>query len=197
MGGERAVTSREGCLSGRDATGDLVREREFARFVAEHRDRAVGLAWRLLGGHAQAAEDVAQEAFVRAYRGLDRFRGDAALSTWFHRILVNEVRRHQRWSFVRERLAGGMPEDPPDEDRADLAVDPALRARIGRALLGLPRGQREAFVLVHVEGFTVSEAADITGRASGTVKSHLHRALRALRSELQDLAPEAGGRGAS
>jgi RNA polymerase sigma-70 factor (ECF subfamily) len=58
-----------------------------------------------------------------------------------------------------------------------------------RALDRLPRGQREAFVLVHLEGFSVQEAARITGRATGTTKSHLHRALDALRRELYDLAP--------
>ncbi len=66
--------------------------------------------------------------------------------------------------------------------------DPAMRARIARALDGLSRGQREAFVLVHLEGMTIRETAQMTRRAEGTIKSHLHRALRALRGELADLA---------
>ena len=66
-------------------------ERRFSRLVAEHRDRAVGLAWRLLGGDSAAAEDVAQEAFLRAYRSLRTFREEAVLSTWFYRILINEA----------------------------------------------------------------------------------------------------------
>ena len=68
--------------------------------------------------------------------------------------------------------------------------DPALRRRIGAALAALPHGQREAFVLVHLEGLTLLEAASATGRAVGTMKSHLHRALTTLRSRLADLAPE-------
>jgi RNA polymerase sigma-70 factor (ECF subfamily) len=181
--------------AGRAASGEirsgpaaLTQEQQFAAFVAAHRDRAVGLAWRLVGGDGGAAEDVAQEAFARAYGGLARFRGDAQLSTWFYRILVNEAQRHLRWRWVRQRVAGEMPADPPDPS-AEPPGDPGLRDRIGRAVRSLPRGQREAFVLVHLEGMTVTETAEITGRAVGTIKSHLHRALRSLREQLADLEP--------
>ena len=171
-------------------TTEADRDARFAAFVAEHRDRAVGVAWRLLSGDGAAAEDVAQEAFVRAYRSFAGFRGQAQFSTWFYRILVNEVQRHRRWRFVRERRSGELTEEPPDAN-ATQTGDPALRRRIARALDRLPHGQREVFVLVHLEGFTLAEAAEITGRALGTIKSHLHRALQALRSELSDLALEA------
>jgi RNA polymerase sigma-70 factor (ECF subfamily) len=168
---------------------ELDRERAFAAFVAAHRDRAVGMAWRLLGGDHAAAEDVAQEAFARAHRALASFRGDAAMPTWFFRILVNEAHRHRRWRWMRERFGGAMPEEP-DDPRPVPPGDPHLRARVARALGHLPRGQREAFVLVHLEGLTLREAAETTGRAIGTLKSHLHRALRSLREQLADLDPE-------
>lgn len=164
------------------------REQRFAAFVAQHRERAVGLAWRLVGDSA-IAEDVAQEAFVRAFRALDRFREESQLSTWFHRILLNEAHRHLRWRWVRRRFAAEMPEQPVDP-LAGPRGDPILRARIRTALDRLPRGQREAFVLVHLEGMTVADAAAVTDRAIGTIKSHLHRALRALREELADLEPQ-------
>jgi RNA polymerase sigma-70 factor (ECF subfamily) len=167
---------------------ELGRERAFAAFVAAHRDRAVGMAWRLLGGDGAAAEDVAQEAFARAFRALGSFREEAKLSTWFYRILVNEVQRHRRWRWVRERFGGAMPEDAEDPKPA-AAGDPALRARVADAIASLPRGQREAFVLVHLEGLSLREAGEATGRATGTIKSHLHRALRTLREQLADLDP--------
>lgn len=173
-----------------EVTADL--EQRFDAFVNEHRDRALRIAWRLLGGDAAAAEDVAQEAFVRAYRGLASFRGDAGLATWFHRILVNEVRRHQRWYLLRRaRQADDREPDAEPDPRSAVRPDPSLRARIGAAIAALPRGQREAFVLVHLEGLTLVEAASATGRAVGTMKSHLHRALASLRTQLADLAPEA------
>jgi len=166
-------------------------ERRFDAFVNGYRDRAVGMAWRLLGGDASAAEDVAQEAFARAHRGLARFRDEAKLSTWFYRILLNEVRRHQRWWVLRGSRTDDRDPDAIEDPRAAAPrPDPALRRRIGDAIAALPRGQREAFVLVHLEGFTLAEAASATGRAVGTMKSHLHRALASLRHRLADLAKE-------
>jgi len=166
-------------------------EARFAAFVTSHADRARRLAWRLVGGDAAAADDVAQDAFLNAWRGLHRFRGDASLDTWFYRILVRQAASHRRWRAVRDRFGGRVPEDPPGG--SDTVGDPALRRRIALALDRLSRGQREVFVLVHLEGFSIAEAAEVLGKAPGTLKSHLHRALSKLREELRDLAPEAPG----
>jgi RNA polymerase sigma-70 factor (ECF subfamily) len=178
-------------VDAREATGEADLERRFAAFVGSHRERARRLAWRLVGGDAGAAEDVAQDAFLRAWRSLDRFRGEASLSTWFYRILVRQAANHRRWRGVRERMGGwGNPDaagDPPPRG------DPGLRERIGRAMESLTRRQREVFVLVHLEGFTVRETAMLLGRPEGTVKSHLHRALARLRRDLSNLREPDGG----
>lgn len=160
-------------------------EQRFEAFVVSHREHAVRLAWRLLGGDDAAAQDVVQDAFVRAYRGLGRFREEASLSTWFYRILVRQAHNHRRWRAVRE-LWSSSQEDPPDPVAVP-AGDPALRRRIVGALDALSQRQREAFVLVHMEGFTVREAAALMGSRDGTVKSHLHRALQHLRRALADV----------
>lgn len=167
-------------------------ERRFATFVADHFERARRLAWRMIGGDEAAAEDVAQEAFVKAYRGLGRFRGDASLATWFYRILVREAQSHRRWRSVRELWGGISDADAPDPGAPALG-DPALRRRVLRALDRLSRSQRDVFVLVHEEGFTTREAAQLLGRSQGTVKIHLHRALQALRRDLGDLRKPTGG----
>jgi RNA polymerase sigma-70 factor (ECF subfamily) len=160
-------------------------EQRFEAFVATHRERAVRLAWRLVGGDAAAAQDVAQDAFVSAWRALPRFRGESSLDTWFYRILVRKAHSHHRWRGVRERFAAAAREAP--EPGPIPHGDPALRRRIALALDGLSRRQREAFVLVHLEGFSVRETAALLASREGTVKSHLHRALRHLRRELADL----------
>jgi len=165
-------------------------EARFGAFVASHRDKARSLAWRLVGGDEDAAEDVAQDAFVKAYRALSRFREDSSLETWFYRILVNEAHRHRRWRAVRKRWSAVW-----DEEKAVSSPgvrDPALQRRISEALAKLTRRQREAFVLVHFEGFTVRETATRLGAPEGTVKSHLHRALKSLRTELADLQDSIG-----
>jgi RNA polymerase sigma-70 factor (ECF subfamily) len=168
------------------------RERRFESFVASHRDRARRVAWRLVGGDEAAAEDVAQEAFVKAYRALGRFREESKLETWFYRILLRQAHNHRRWRAVRGRWSAGSDEDPADFS-APAPGDPGLRRRIADALGRLTRRQREAFILVHMEGFTVREAAAFLGKPTGTVKSHLHRALRGLRAELADLQDFDGG----
>lgn len=163
-------------------------DERFRAFVASHRERAVRLAWRLVGGDTAAAEDVAQDAFVRAHQALGRFREEASLSTWFYRILVRQASSHRRWRAVRERWTGPSDTDLPDPARP-AECDPALQRRIAGALGHLTRRQREAFVLVHLDGFSVREAAEILRTPSGTLKSHLHRALVKLREELSDLRP--------
>lgn len=175
-------------VAGRLEQVERAPQQEFADFVAAQRERALRIAWRLVGGDAAAAEDVVQEAFARAYRNLAGFREQARLSTWFHRILINEARRYLRWRWVRQRYAADMPEQLADPSARALG-DPPLRERVGAAIRKLPRGQREAFVLVHLEGMTLAEAAQVAGCAVGTIKSHLHRATRALREQLSDVDP--------
>jgi len=172
------------------AAADL--ERRFSAFVATHRDRARRVAWRLLGGDESAAEDVAQDAFVKAYRALGRFREDSKLETWFYRILVRQAHNHRRWRALRRRWSGGSDPDPADPSPA-APGDPGRRRRIAEAVERLTEKQREAFILVHLEGFTVGETAALLGKPTGTVKSHLHRALRTLRAELSDLQDCGGG----
>jgi RNA polymerase sigma-70 factor (ECF subfamily) len=164
----------------------------FRAFVTSHRERSVRLAWRLIGGDEAAAEDVAQDAFLRAYQALPRFREEASLATWFYRILVRQAHSHRRWRAVREAWSRVPKDELPDPAPA-AAGDPALRRRIGRALDRLTRKQREAFILVHLDGFTAREAAVILRISPGTVKSHLHRALEKLRAQLSDLSPAQEG----
>jgi len=165
-------------------------EERFCDFVVSHRDKARRLAWRLIGGDEAAAEDVVQDAFVKAFRALSGFRQDSSLETWFYRILVNQAHKHRRWRAVRERWRGAWDEGKSVSHLG--SVDPALQRRISQALAKLTRRQREAFVLVHFEGFTVRETGELLGTPEGTVKSHLHRALKALRIELADLHDSIG-----
>ncbi len=112
--------------------------------------------------------------------------------------MVRQAANHRRWRAVRERWTAAQPTEPADP-RPEPSGDPALRRRIACALDRLSRGQREVFVLVHLEGFTVRECSEVLGKPEGTVKSHLHRALAKLRQELGDLSDgvEGGDHGAA
>ena len=173
---------------------DTRHEQRFAQLVNQHREQAVRIAWRLTGEDRATAEEVAQDAFLRAYSGMARFRDEAALSTWFFRILVRQAANRRRWRGLRLRWGDlwGSGDDPAGRCSVEQAPadssppgDPALRGRIDAAMELLSPGQRTIFTLVHLEGFTVAEAAELTAIAPGTAKSHLHRALKTLRRELQ------------
>lgn len=173
----------------RGAEVSAAKDDVFHGLVASQRDRALRLAWRLVDGDRAAAEDVVQDAFVKAYRGLAGFRGEAKLETWFYRILVRQAHTYRRWRAVRTLWPSGREGTHTNaEPMSDTENgDPGLRRRIALALETLSRRQRAAFVLVHLEGFSVKECAEMMGSPDGTVKSHLHRALVKLRAALADL----------
>ena len=164
-------------------------EDRFADFVEHHRERAVRTAWRLTGSDRATAEEVAQEAFLRAHRSLGQFRNEAALSSWFYRILVRQAANHRRWRGVRDHWASVW-RRKTEEGHPGIERDPGLRVRIDAAMSHLSHGQRTIFVLVYLEGFTLAEAAECAGCATGTAKSHLHRALKSLRAQLAEVHAE-------
>jgi RNA polymerase sigma-70 factor (ECF subfamily) len=178
--------------SGRDAELALVeacrrgeREAQHA-FYEKYRRRVFSLIARIVG--AQDAEELVQEVFLRAYRGLEKFRGDAQLSTWMYRLAVNAALSHATRTQARQKRDLGEDElmALPAEDAP--ATDPRLRARLERALADLPAGYRAVLVLHDVEGLQHEEIAEILGCRVGTSKSQLHKA-RAKMRELLGGAP--------
>lgn len=163
----------------------------FERLVIESQDRALGLALRLLSGDRAGAEDVVQEAYLRAYKALPRFRGESTLKTWFDRIVVRETYRYLRSPW--RRWFAGPTEDLDALPGEAASLEPSFSKPVFEALGALSANQRTVFVLVHLEGYTVQEAAQIMGRSVGTLKSHLHRALASLRDSLADVAREYDG----
>jgi RNA polymerase sigma-70 factor (ECF subfamily) len=141
----------------------------FSEIVRRHRDRLWAVALRTLGDREEAA-DALQDALLSAYRAADRFRGDAAVTTWLHRIVVNacldRIRRRQTRSTVPLPETDIAPAHAPDRDTALVVHD---------ALAQLPAEQRAALVLVDMQGYPVAEAAEIMGVAEGTIKSRCAR----------------------
>ncbi len=154
---------------------------DFVDLLAEHDRRLRARAVRLLGDPG-LAEDALQEAYLRAFRALPRFRGDSSMATWLHRIVHNvcmdELRRRCRRA-----------EDPLDGSLADTAVaDPSdlgiARADLAAGLAGLPADQRAAVVLVDGYGMGYGAAGELLGVPPGTVGSRVFRARAALRHTL-------------
>ena len=148
-----------------------------------YKRRVFALALRIVG--SVDAEEVAQEAFIRVFRGLPKFRGDAALGTWIYRLAVNAALSHRA---RRANVPGVDAEDGAAAERA-LAASPepgdaALRKQLERALALLPVGYRTVIVLHDVEGLEHEEVAAILGCHVGTSKSQLHKARARLRDVL-------------
>lgn len=178
----------------------------FRDLVDRHGDVVYAVLLRLVGV-PDLAEELAQETFVRAYEGLDGFRGESGFRTWLVQIAVNLVRDRRRAarrspkvvSFEELRARSDADADPPEERPS---VEPLGRlaqrevsARLEQELERLPMDYREAFVLKHVEGMPYEEIARITGQTVGCLKVRVHRARGRLKRALADDTREEHGHG--
>jgi RNA polymerase sigma-70 factor (ECF subfamily) len=186
-----ALSSDEELLS-RHTTGD---PDAFAELVRRHRDRLWSVALKTLGDREEAA-DALQDALVSAYRAAHTFRGQAAVTTWLHRITVNAC-------LDRVRKAKSRPAAPiPEPERLEALLEPHesadahaerqdLRRELHSALAELPLEQRAALVLVDMQGYPVAEAARILQVPVGTIKSRCARGRTRLLPLLRHLNPRA------
>jgi RNA polymerase sigma-70 factor, ECF subfamily len=169
----------------------------FDELVRRHRDRLWAVALRTTGDPEEAA-DALQDALISAFRRADQFRGDAAVTTWLHRIVVNASLDRLRRRAVRptsplpddnEALPGAVIADPDDAiDRRETELV------ITAALAELPEDQRAAVLLVDVEGWSIEDAARMLGCPEGTVKSRCFRGRAKLAKRLAFLRnPDGGG----
>jgi len=157
--------------------------RAFEELVELTHRRVYSLAFRLTGDRTEA-EDVAQEAYLRMFRGLAGFREEARFETWMHRIVTNcAISMGKRRGRFGDVLAS-EPEDVPVPDTT--APTFAERDLLSRALAELPEGQRVVLVLKDVYGLSCREIGEEVGIEEGAVKVRLHRARKRLRELLDE-----------
>jgi len=173
--------------------------------VNRYQQKTYAIAYHMCSEDSEEARDLSQEAFLRAFRSLGKFRGDSSFYTWFYRIVVNVCldsrRRSRRWKLIfspwrqvqrGKGSPGEVPEEQPDM-RDDINPVSALSGKqftkeIKKSLKALPERQRLVFQLKVLHGMSIREIAQVIGTAEGTVKSHLFRATRFLREELKEWA---------
>ncbi|HET7293458.1 MAG TPA: sigma-70 family RNA polymerase sigma factor [Vicinamibacteria bacterium] len=173
-------------------------DREAFRFLVERHGRNVyRLAYRITGNQGDA-EDVAQEAFLKAYRSLDRFESRSNFSTWIYRIASN-------CAYDQLRARARRPEDPIEGEQGPLPIESEgasperlaagadLRRQLTAAMRRLTPAERTAFVLRHHEGRSIAEIGAALGLDTSAAKHSVFRAVRKLRAALQPLAQEALG----
>jgi RNA polymerase sigma-70 factor, ECF subfamily len=165
--------------------------RRFGELVDRHKDRALTLAVRIVGNR-QEAEELVQDAFVRAYRGLPDFRGDAKFSTWFYRIVSNAcmtraLRRSERDSLTepREDMDGEVPSaGTPDPTVLDLMEGAETMRMLQEELGKLPEHYRAVMTLFYVQEMGHEEMSGVLQMPVGTIKTHLFRGRVALRERV-------------
>jgi RNA polymerase sigma-70 factor (ECF subfamily) len=185
--GEATVPYDERDLLARSRAGDL---HAFEALVRLYQNRIYNLAYRITGNHEDAS-DAAQDAFVRAFQALARFREDAAFSTWLYRIATNAaldlVRRRPTMPPVEVSVHHPAPDDPERE---------AARREVGRrlqaALANIPVEFRAAVVLCDLQGLSYEAIARVLGVPIGTVRSRISRGREALRAQSADLVTSEG-----
>lgn len=198
------MTAAEGLARDESATDEpgsgrqqLIREakagnhRAFQTLVELHMKRTYNVAFSFVGDH-DSAEDIAQEVFVRAHAKLSSFREEAELGTWLYRIAVNlslnHVKQHKR--HLERKVDSMSPAAVNAASRYDHHDGIDHRVLIERALHELPTLQRAVVILRHIDGLSTRQVSQILRCTEGTVKTHLFRGLRKMRSKLFFLQEE-------
>ncbi len=164
---------------------------DFEALVRQHQSRVRQQLRRLTHGDLALADDLAQEAFVQAWRHLARFRGDAQVGTWLYRIALNTYLMHRRGARPTEPLvheADDSPAVPAHDPRGGLLQ----RIDVERALQALPEAERLALIHCFQLDLSHAEAADVLGWPLGTLKSHVARGKARLRERLAAWQPGTG-----
>lgn len=179
-----AEACEDAALVRRAAAADIA---AFEQLYRRHHARMHGVIARLVGQAGARAEDLVQEAFVRAWQALPAFRFESAVSTWLHRLAVNTA-------LMELRSRRGRPGMDDDEDAleslptADTAGNAMLGRDLERAVASLPPRARAVLVLHDVEGWKHEEIAAELGMAVGSSKAQLHRARHLLRERIRGWA---------
>jgi RNA polymerase sigma-70 factor (ECF subfamily) len=180
----RTTTDADDALVRAAVAGDVG---AFESLYRQHVRRVHAVVWRLIGGNDARAEELTQEAFVRAWQALARFRFESAFGTWLHRLAVNTALMDLRTRRDNEDL------ETDDAVLAELGsgdsagIRTALGIDLERAVASLPPRARAVLVLHDVEGWKHEEIAIELGMAAGSSKAQLHRARRLLRARLGDV----------
>ena len=163
---------------------------ELLEFVEKRRERVYRIARRMSSSH-EAADDIVQEAFLRAFRSLRRFRRNSSVETWLTRIVINVAISHSRkekrfTQFLDRFRAQSCPREPETPLERLEAME--AREQVQAAVAALPAGQRAVIVLTELEGMSCVKAAEILNIPVGTVRSRRHHAREKLRRRLAPYA---------
>ena len=182
-------------------------EDAYAWLIAHYHQPVYGLVYRILSDPADAA-DTTQEVFLKVFRGIKRFHGDASLKTWIYRIAIHEASNQRRWWFRHKRRETTIEAELGDNEGQSFALKETLvdehdspfecaaheeiRSKVEEELARVPEPYRTTVVLRDIEGLSYEEIAEILQISLGTVKSRLMRGRLALKQRLEAYARQVG-----
>lgn len=178
-------------------------EEAYAWLIDRFHQPVYGLVYRMLNDPADVA-DTTQEVFLKVFRGMRRFNGEASLKTWIYRIAIHEASNHRRWWFRHKGRETAMPEPShvcaalndalvdSASNPFDRAAQEEVRAKVEAELRQVPEPYRSTVILRDIEGLAYEEIAEILEISLGTVKSRLMRGREALKKRLASYAQEVG-----
>jgi RNA polymerase sigma-70 factor (ECF subfamily) len=173
-------------------------ESAFDEIVRRYQGRVYAAAYRVAGNREDAL-DIAQESLLKAYRKIEAWQPTGGFLSWLLRLTTNQAidhlrrrkrRRQERLDETFRNESEGAPVEPTVVDTEDAVRANEIEARIRASLVVLSPMQRTVFVLRHFEGFSLAEIAEELKCTVGSVKVHLFRAMKKLRGELSDFAPD-------
>lgn len=167
----------------------------FDTLVRRYRERVLGVIYNLTSNREDAA-DLTQDAFLKAFRSINRFQGQSSFFTWLYRIAVNSTLSHLRKNKLRSFFSfEKLQEDPPITELVNQLTDKTgadrnlylteLQEKLNEALQKLSINHRTVITLFEIDGLSHEQIAEITGCSTGTVRSRLHYAKQQLQAELQ------------
>jgi len=178
-------------------------EEAYAWLIDRFHQPVYGLVYRMLNDPADAA-DTTQEVFLKVFRGMRRFQGEASLKTWIYRIAIHEASNHRRWWFRHKSRETSMEQEAarasalretlvdPGQSPFENAAQEEVRAKVEAELRQVQEPYRTAVILRDIEGLSYEEIAEILEISLGTVKSRLMRGREALKKRLAAYAQEVG-----
>lgn len=178
-------------------------EEAYVWLIDRFQQPVYGLVSRMLNDPADAA-DTTQEVFLKVFRGMQRFHGEASLKTWIYRIAIHEAANHRRWWFRHKRRETSAEQDAghaanltqtladPGRSPFDNVAQEEVRAKVEAELRCVPEPYRSTVILRDIEGLSYEEIAEILEVSLGTVKSRLMRGREALKKRLAAYAQEVG-----
>ena len=186
-----AVVGDESSTDSRRSDADLLRalrggdDRAFDELYERYADRLFNYLRRRV---SEAAEDLLQQTFLRAFEAAERWEPRASVSTWLYTIATNLARDHARREAVRSVPGEATPERFPQRDvsgapESEVSLS-ELRGQLERAVRALPEHEQEAFLLGKFEGRSYAEIAEILGTTEGAIKVRIHRAMKSLQTSL-------------